>query len=336
MSESINKKQVMHLDANENQYGPSPKAVEAMKEAVSQANSYPSPMGNELLERLAQYHGLQPENIVLGNGSSTILEKIGAAFIRPGDEIITCLPTFMIYIMIIENCEGKPMICNLTEDKKFDLKSMRKAITDHTKMIWICNPNNPTGTAVDSDELEAWIRALPDRIMTVVDEAYIDYADEEKCRSMQSLILEKNVIVTRTFSKIYGLAGVRVGYALAKKEICEKLRSQIMIFNVNKVGLAGACSALEDREYYEFCRQKHIADRKYLTMELTRLGFKVYESQASFLYMDPPAGMDVEAVDAALKERGIFTNMKPGNIRISLGTEQQNRFLIQSLEEILK
>ena len=326
----------IHLDANENQYGPSPIALKAMKEAAEMVNTYPTPAGNELAEKLAAFHGLKPENIVLGNGSSTILEKVGTVFLNPGDEVITCLPTFMIYIMIMENCEAKPVICKLTEDKKFDLKAMQSAITDKTKMIWICNPNNPTGTVVDSDELEAFIRNLPEHIITLVDEAYIDYAQEGQCRSMISLIQEKNVIVTRTFSKIYGLAGVRVGYAVANEEICKYLRSQIMMFNINKIGIAGAYASLDDREYYENCRKNHISDRRYMTEELTRLGFKVYDSQASFLYMDPPESVSVEAVNDALRERGIYTNMSPGNIRISLGTTEQNRYVIQCLDEILQ
>lgn len=264
---------IMHLDANENQYGPSPAAVRAMREITESVNTYPTPAGGELAEKLAAFHGLEPENIALGNGSSTILEKIGSVFLNPGDEVITCLPTFMIYIMIIEGCEAKPVICNLTE--------------------------------------------------------------ERSCRSMIPLIKEKNVIVTRTFSKIYGLAGARVGYAVANAEICRYLRSQIMMFNINKVGIAGACAALEDRQYYETCRGKHITDRKYMTEELTKLGFRVYESQASFLYMDPPAWVNVTAVNEALRARGVYTGMQPGNIRISLGTTEQNRYVIQCLKEIL-
>lgn len=326
---------IVKLNSNENRYGMSAKAKAAMKAVVDGENYYPDPVGTSLKEKLAAYHGIKPSNIVVGNGSSTILEAIGNVFVCPGDEVITCVPTFMVYLMIVSQNGGKPVCLPLTEEKRFDLQAIRNAVTDKTKMILICNPNNPTGTVVDSEELEEFILSMPDHIITVIDEAYIDFAEEGKCCSMIPLINRKNLIITRTFSKIYGLAGARVGYAVANEEICRFLGGRIMIFNINKAAIVGAEEALADREFYEMCRRGHQEGRVYLTEEFRKLGFTVYDSQSSFLYMEAPEGFPAAEINEKLREKGFLINMSPESIRISVGTMEDNRGLVACLKELM-
>lgn len=321
------------LGSNENQYGPSPKAVKAMAEAAASANVYPDPMGIQLKEKLAEYYGLSADEIIVGNGSSTLLDVIGSVFICPGDEVVFCAPTFMLYHGITTANQGVPVMLPLTEDFTYDLEAMKAAITDKTKLVMICNPNNPTGTYLRKSALEEFICTLPSHVICIIDEAYIEYAEAEDCCSMLPMIKDHQVIVLRTFSKIWGLAGARVGMAAANPEIIHYLSAKIMTFNVNKMVIAGAIASLEDPDYLKMSYEGNKEGRAYLVRELEKMGCKVCESQTNFLFVD--AGRDPQETAAAMEKKGIIIRGNFKRLRITIGRKDQNEAVIAALKEVL-
>lgn len=325
---------MMKLGSNENQFGPSPKAAEAMAAEAKEASIYPDPMGIQLKQKLAEYHGVAADNIIVGNGSSTLLDIIGSVFINPGDEVVFCAPTFMLYHGITTANEGIPVMLPLTEELRYDLKAMEAAITDKTKLVMICNPNNPTSTHVDGDELEAFIRRLPEHVVCIIDEAYIEFADDPTCRSMIPMIHDHNVIVLRTFSKIWGLAGARVGFAAAGPEIIHYLSARIMTFNVNRMVIAGAIASLEDEEYLKMSYEGNRQGRDYLTRELAAMGMDVCPSQSNFLYVD--CKRDAAAVAREMEKRGIIIRGNFDRLRITIGRMEQNEAVVAALKDIIK
>ena len=257
-AESVEKKygiapeDILKLASNENQFGPSPKAIEAMAKEVGRVHIYPDPFCIEIRKKIGVMNGFDDsgDNVVIAVGASGILSLLGEVFIKKGDEVIFCEPTFGAYAGAVIRNDGTPVVLPLTEDLKFDLKAMYNAITDKTKMICICNPNNPTGTVVDSEELKEFIHKVPKDIIIVVDEAYIELSSNPDVKSMVSEISDDtNVVVARTFSKLYGLAGVRLGYAMCNKEMHAILQKCTSVFTGSRVALAGAMAALDDEEY---------------------------------------------------------------------------------------
>lgn len=323
------------LNCNENPYGVSKLAVKAMQEAVADVNLYPEPLCKELKKKLANHYHLKPENFAVANGSSGIIDALGSLFINPGDSTIFCQPTFMIYDTITKSNHGKSAILPLTKDMKYDLNGIRATIDSTTKMICICNPNNPTGTLISKAELTRFIKELPDHIVVLMDEAYIDFSDGRGADSMIELIDEKPVVVVRTFSKICGLAGVRIGYAIASEEMIRFINSRLLTFNVNKVALAGASALLDDQEYLDQCYFGNRECRAYLENALSDLGFEVFHSQTNFVYA-LTHDIDDAAVNAALLEKNIHINLANGTVRVSVGTMKQNEELIAALKEILR
>ena len=323
---------MIKLGSNENQYGPSPLAVRAMAEAAAASSVYPDPQAADLKEKLAAYYGISEDHFIAGNGSSTILDVIGSVFINPGDETVFCIPTFMLYHSITTANEGVPVMLPLTGEMVYDLDAMEKAITKKTKLVMICNPNNPTGTHVDGDKLEAFIRRLPDHVICLIDEAYIEYADDPSCRSMIGLVDECQLIVLRTFSKLWGLAGARAGYAIASPEIIQYLSAKIMTFNLNRMVIAGAMASLDDRDYFRMSYEGNREGRTYLTRELMALGYKVYPSQSNFLYVD--AGTDPKYMAAEMEKRGIIVRGNFQAMRITVGTQEQNEAVVKALQDI--
>lgn len=327
--------EMIKLGSNENLMGPSPKAIEAMKEAASEMNTYPDPMAMDLCAKLAEYYHLKTGNIVCANGSSTILDVISRVFLNPGDEVLYCEPTFQIYEMFAKEagavCVGVP----LDENLKFDLKALKAAITEKTKLLMICNPNNPTASYLPGEELAAFIKELPDRIICVIDEAYIEYATSEDCVSMIPLIEDYRVIVTRTFSKIWGLAGARLGYAIASEEISSLLRANVITFNVNKMVIAAAKASLDDKEFLESTWKENKEGKEFLTEKMKGFGWKVWSSETNFIYVTE-TGLEPAYIAAEMEKRGVIIRGNMGFIRLTIGNMEQNRIMAAAFEDILK
>lgn len=325
---------MIKLGSNESQIGPSSKAIQAMIDIAAGSNTYPDPVASDLGQALADYYGIEPENIVCGNGSSTVLDAICRAYLNPGDEVLFCMPSFQIYEMFTKEMDAVPVVLPLDKDLKFDLGAMKKAITDKTKLVMICNPNNPTGSFVGSKELSDFIKGLPDHVICVIDEAYIEFATNPDCATMLPLINDYNVVVVRTFSKIWGLAGARVGYAMANQEIAKYIRSCICTFNVNKMVIAAAITSLKDKEFLQLSWESNKEGKEYLTYELEKFGWKVWPSQSNFIYITE-TGMDAGTIAKEMEKRGIIIRGNMGYLRITIGTMEQNQKMVAAFKDLL-
>ena len=312
---------MIKLGSNESQIGPSPMAVKAMADIAASTNTYPNPVAGDLGEALADYYGVEPGNIVCGNGSSTILDAICRAYVNQGEEVLFCMPSFQIYQMFTEEMDGVSVVLPLDKDLKFDLNAMKEKITDKTKLIMICNPNNPTGS-------------LPSHVICVIDEAYIEYATDPECASMIPLINDYNVIVVRTFSKIWGLAGARVGYAVANEEIAKYIRACVCTFNVNKMVIAGAIASLQDKDFLQKSWEINKEGKEYLSEEMKKLGWHVWPTQSNFLYVTETT-KDAADIAREMEKRGIIIRGNMGFLRITIGTMEQNKKMIEAFKDML-
>ncbi|MDU2242576.1 MAG: aminotransferase class I/II-fold pyridoxal phosphate-dependent enzyme, partial [Paenibacillus sp.] len=244
---------IIRLASNENPYGPSPKAAAAMKEAVSDSHLYPEPTSAEVRRMLGEQYGIDPGQIVVSNGADNVLMLIGQAYINSGDEVVYCVPTFPVYRTSTVMMGGVPVEVPLTGDYKFDLDRILDSITVLTKLVYICNPNNPTGTIVGSDELEAFLRKVPSHVIVVLDEAYVEFVGLPGYKKGVEFIKEGyNVISVHTFSKLYGLAATRIGYAIASPQLLAPILAVREPFPVSRLAAAAAAASLEDTEYRDF------------------------------------------------------------------------------------
>ncbi len=326
---------IIRMNYNENQYGMSPKAYQAFVEATAKSSYYPDFFAIDLKTALAKEFNLEWANIITVAGSSALIDMVGAIFINPGDEVLFCEPTFDAFRDMANDYGATCVTAPLDENMCFDLDALYSKITDKTKIIVICNPNNPTGGHIASDKVEAFIRKVPESILVVVDEAYIEYVDREENSSMVRMIqsgYDKPMIVLRTFSKIHGMAGLRVGYGIASAEIADEFGKSSHAWNVSNVGQATAVAALNDKEYVKDVRAKNKECREYITAELSKLGCKVYPSQTNFIFFDSklaPADMT-----AKLKEKKILIGTFASS-RVSIGTMDQSKKFIAAVAEIL-
>lgn len=332
--------EVIKLASNENPLGTSPKAIAAMTEMLKMGNLYPEPEGNELRRKLAKRFGLKPENFATANGADNILTLIGNTFVNPGDEVVYCDPTFGAYNTLAVKQQGVPVALPVTADYKFDLDAMAAHITDKTKLVCMCNPNNPTGTIVDNADLDKFINNLPDHVVAIIDEAYFELITEPNYESAVRFVKEgKNVIVTRTFSKAYGMAGIRIGYAIAREDIIENIFTVREAFATNRIALAGASAALDDDEFLQEVLKVNAEGIKYFTEELTKLGFKVVPTQTNFMLVDM-GDVNVGQLFEDMKKKGFvfrawgFPNGKK-YMRVSIGTDYQNKKFVAALKETL-
>lgn len=325
---------MIKLGSNENQMGPSPMALKAMEEAIKSANTYPDPVAADLAADIADYYGVDLADVVCGNGSSAVLDAICRAFLNPGDEVVYCMPTFQIYDMFTKEMDAVPIVLPLDEELRFDLKAMEEAVTDKTKLIMICNPNNPTASYVGAAELSDFIRRLPEHVICVVDEAYIEFATDPDCATMIPLIHSHNVVVVRTFSKIWALAGARIGYSLARPEISRYIRSCILTFNVNKMVIAAARASLKDKDFLQASWENNRDGKEYLMEELKGFGWRVWPSQSNFLYVTE-TGIEPAQVAAGMEKRGVIIRGNMGFLRISIGTMEQNRKMVDAFKDLL-
>ncbi|MBI4706557.1 MAG: histidinol-phosphate transaminase [Candidatus Omnitrophica bacterium] len=330
-------KEVIKLASNENSLGVSPKAIAAMKKALPQVNRYPDSSGFYLKRKLAKSLGVAPANIVLGNGSDELIDIIIKTFVEEDEHILTADHTFLEY-KIIGSVKGRTVTTVPLKYFKYDLVSLKKKIERNTKLIFIANPNNPTGTYVTKYELEDFLKDLPQGVILVLDEAYDAFIDVDDFPNSLSLIRNKNVIILKTFSKAYGLAGIRLGYAVTKPELAAYMEISRQPFNVNLLAQAAGMAAIEDKAFLQKTRRMVLEGKKYLYDNLKRLGLAYVPSAANFILID--VGKDgVELFREMLKFGVIIRNMRQyglkNYIRVTIGTKRENERFIKVLKKAL-
>jgi histidinol-phosphate aminotransferase len=327
--------QICKLASNENPLGPSPRARAAMQDALAGVNLYPDGGGFYLRAALADKLKVAPENIILGNGSNEIIEFIGHAFLRPGAELVTSENAFIAY-RLVASLFGATAIEVADREYRFDLDAVRQAITPRTRLVFIANPNNPTGTLVRQEAIDRFMAGVSAEVVVVFDEAYFEYLDDPP-DALQFVRENRNVIVLRTFSKIHALANVRIGYGIARPELIRVLQKAREPFNTNGVAQAGALAALTDEAHQ--AESKRITDegRRYLEQEFTVMGRPFVPSVANFVLVKVGDGKEVFK---ALLRHGVIVRALSGYkfpewVRITVGTMEQNRKCIAALREVL-
>jgi histidinol-phosphate aminotransferase len=327
--------QIIKLASNENPLGPSPRALEAMREALAGANLYPDGGGFYLRDALAEKLHLTRDHIILGNGSNEIIEFIGHAFLRSGVEVATSQDAFIAY-KLVAALFGAALVEVPDIDRRFDLDGLRKTITPRTRLIFIANPNNPTGTLVAQETIDRFLEQVPNDVVIVFDEAYFEYLDAPP-DTIQFVRQNRPVVVLRTFSKIHGLANVRLGYGIAHPELIRVLQKTREPFNVNGIAQAGALAALADEEHQAKTKRLTKEGRKYLEEEFAKMNLQFVPSVANFVLVRVGDG---KAIFKALLRKGVIVRALSGYnfpewVRVTVGTIEQNRRCISALREVL-
>ncbi len=327
---------IIKVASNENPLGPSPKAIEAMKEAAEGVNIYPDGGGYRLRSAIAESMGLERENIVLGNGSNEIIELIGHGFLNPGDNVIAAEHAFVVY-KLMATLFGAETVEIPDPGFVHDLEAMAAAITPKTKKVFIANPNNPTGTMVDAEAIDRFMEQVPEHVMVIFDEAYHEFLHEPP-DTLRYVKEGRNVVIMRTFSKIQGLAGLRIGYGITTPEIANVLQKCRQPFNTNSIAQAGAIAGLADQEHQSRTRDLNDEGLAFLHSSFEEMGLEYVPSVANFVLVRVGDGDAV--FDAMLRKGVIIRAMRgyklPEWVRISIGTTEQNERCIATLKEVLQ
>ncbi|MBE0438850.1 MAG: histidinol-phosphate transaminase [Gammaproteobacteria bacterium] len=327
---------IVKLASNENPLGPSPRVLEAIQQASKSLSLYPDGNGFSLKSALAEKYELELNQITLGNGSNDVLEIIARTFVSADDEVLYSQYTFAVYPIVTQAIGAKGVVAPAV-DFGHDLDAMANLITDRTKVIFIANPNNPTGTYLAADKLEAFIANVPQQTLVVLDQAYVEYGDQD-VDTGSWLAIYPNLIITRTFSKAYGLAGLRVGFALSNREVADLLNRVRQPFNVNSLALAAATVALRDDDYLVETKNTNDAGMKQLTAACDVMGLAYIPSKANFIAIDVET--NANEVFEALLQQGVIVRPiggygLPQHLRVSIGLESENQRFIDALAIIL-
>ncbi len=330
------------LASNENSWGPSPKALAAISSALPGLHRYPDGSGYYLSTALADYLGVKPSEIVLGNGSNEVIEFLVKALVRANDEVITSHPSFLMYQKFVQVRGGANIVIPL-RGMTHDLEAITMAVTERTRIIFLDNPNNPCGTIITKERFDEFLRQLPERLVVVLDEAYVDFMAPDKRIDVLSYIRQADnipaVVALRTFSKAFGLAGLRVGFGLMHFDVAALLHRVRQPFNVNLLGQVGALAALADREHYHKTVSGTASGKVWLSSKVEELGCKAYPSQTNFFLIDVHG--DATRLYETLLQRGVIVrSMKaygyPDFIRITVGTKPENQRFVGALAACLK
>ncbi len=326
------------LASNENPLGPSPMAVKAIQNAIGKLNRYPDGGGYELIQNISKKLGAPPENIVLGNGSDEIIGMLTRAFLQPGDEAILPKPSFLMYEIMVRT-SGATSVNVPLKQLSIDLDGIKDKITPKTRMIFINNPNNPTGTIVSKEDFEKFLKNVPPEIVVVMDEAYIEFVRTEKCLdSIDFIDTERALVVLRTFSKTYGLAGLRIGYGIMPKEISDLLNRVRQPFNASSLAQIGAAAALKDDAFLKKTIDLIHKELNFLYDSLKRLGINYFPTQTNFFLIDVKKDAD-EVFESLLKHGIIVRSMTsygyPKYIRINVGLHEENVSFIEALKKVI-
>ena len=328
---------VIKLASNENALGPSPKALAALRRATAQLHRYPDATCAALKAKLAKRFKLDPSWFIVGNGSDELLVLALRAFVDPGDEVLVAEPTFLIYALQAK-ASGARVVTVKSERLRYDLPRMRAAITAQTKLVFIANPDNPTGTYVTAKELEAFLQGLPAQAVVVVDEAYYEFVQQADYPQTVRYLEDHPLLITRSFSKAYGLAGLRVGYGLARPSLIRAMDAVREPFNVNSLAQVAACAALDDAAFLAKTRRMTEDGRRYLSRELGRLGLDVVPSVTNFLLVK--VGPKAADVAQQLLRRGVIVREMSawkltGHLRVTIGTMSENHRFVSALKQCL-
>ncbi|MGH9969050.1 MAG: histidinol-phosphate transaminase [Pyrinomonadaceae bacterium] len=328
---------IVRLSSNENPYGPSPAALKAMNEAFGLSWRYPDEHADLLSENLAKLHYVANEQVLLGNGSGEILKLAATAFTGPGKKLVIAEPTFEAIARHARVANAEVAQISLTADYAHDLPKMLAAAGD-AGLIYICNPNNPTASLTPKDSIRALLRKVPEGTTVLVDEAYHHYVESNDYESLIPLVKEyPNLVVARTFSKIYGMAGLRCGYCITRPELIQRMRPHQTWDSVNIMALAAAQASIRDAAQVEQGRRRNNEVRKYLYLQLDQSGLKYIPSHANFLMID--LRRDVKTIIAALRDRKVEVGRQfpalPNFLRVTFGTRPQMEAFVSALREVL-
>lgn len=335
------KARVVKLASNENPLGPSPKALEAIKKEQKNLNIYPDQNSLLLAQKLAKKFGVSDKNIVVGNGSDEVMQLIAAAYLSADDEVLISKNTFSTYEFVTRLFDGNPVFVDL-KNNTYDLPGFAAKSTDKTKLIFLCNPNSPTGTMFTAAELDSFMANIPDNYIVVIDEAYAEYVESEDYPDSLKYVKQgKNVVVLRTFSKLYGLAGLRCGYGIAKEEIIKYLKMVKLPFGVNRLAVAGAVAALDDKEFIKKSLKTNKEGKKFLygqiiDLSLPQLSF--LKTEANFICIDLKQSADrifLKLMSEGVIVRPLTSFGMPEAIRVTIGTAEQNKKFIAALKKVI-
>ena len=337
LSEASKVDAVVRLSSNENPYGPSPLAVKAMTEAFTIAWRYPDEHEQSLVNAVAKMHGVSNEQILLGNGSGEILKVAAAAFTTRGKNLVVGNPTFEAILAHARTAQAEVVKVNLAPDYSHDLSKMLAA-TNTAGLVYICNPNNPTASITPRAQIRTFLARVPSQTIVLIDEAYHHYVESNDYESVVSLVKQyPNLIVARTFSKIYGMAGLRCGYCIAQPELIQRMRSQQTWDSVNIMALVAALASLQDTGQVEQGRRRNSEVKQFVYSELDSLGFKWIPSHANFLMIE--LRREVKSIITALRERSVQVGREfpalPNFMRVTIGTKPQMQRFISSFRELM-
>lgn len=323
------------LASNENPLGPSPKAVAAVKKALEGLNRYPDGSGFYLSQALAKHLDVDIKQVLLGNGSNELIELVVRTFIQPGDEIVSADPSFVVYKMIT-NAAGGTNVIVPCKDLRHDLDAMAEHITPKTKIVFIANPNNPTGTMNTKAEMDRFMQRVPDHVIVVVDEAYFEYVTHADYPDSIDYLREgKNILALRTFSKIHGLAGLRIGYGITTQEIAELMNKVRQPFNTNSLAQIGALAALADRKHVEKSIANNNEGKQFISQSFQRLGITYTPTETNFIFFE--TRLDGREVYDRLLKAGVIIRPMGGNrLRVTIGLPAENQRFVAELEKVIQ
>lgn len=369
-------KGVTRLNYNENNYGPAPEVTKLLIDSIGRVNEYQDFFAIDLKQKIADFYGLdktakaasetnefgedsKPEDyVIIGAGSSAVIDMLGEIFINPGDEVVYCMPSYESFPDMANDYGGKRVEIPLTADYHFDLDGMYEAVTEKTKLVVVVNPNNPTGTYINGAKIEEFIRKVHEKaarlhpdddqdVVVVVDEAYYEYVDDPTHYSMIEMVqkgYDRPLIVQRTFSKAYGLAGLRIGYAITQPALADAIMKACQAWNYSGPGLLACETALDYQDYIKKVKALNIENRNYVADELKQLGFEVVPPAANFIFFGIPEDataeqrekMDPVRVKNELAERKIMIGAPNGHNRVSIGTAEECKVFIAAMKEIVR
>jgi histidinol-phosphate aminotransferase len=328
------------LASNENPLGPSPKAVEAIAAAVSKLNRYPDGSGFYLRKKLAEKYCIPFDGIMLGNGSNEIIELVVRAFLTPDAEVIMPAPSFLLYRLVVQWMGGKPIPVPLNANLGIDLKKMAKAVTPKTRAIFITNPNNPTGKVIGKSDFDAFLSDIPAEIVVVLDEAYIEFNTNPDTPSGFNYIDKEgpSVVVLRTFSKAYGLAGLRIGFGAMDPDLASFLNRVRQPFNTGSLAQAAALAALDDEDFLRRTQQTVWSGLRYLYGEVEKMGLKYVPSEANFFLIE--LACEAKGIFEAMLRQGVIIRSMGSYgmerfIRVNAGLPEENRRFVHTLSQVL-
>lgn len=333
---------IYKLSSNENALGPSPKVLEAIQKTAASLHLYPPREDDALREHIANYHGkgLTKDHIYTGNSGSEVVELLNRAFVQPGDEVIVGSPTFGLYKRLAGKLEATLIDVPLQADTfAYDIPAILDAVTERTRLVYVCNPNNPTGTLLLKPAMEALLDGLPERVIVIADEVYYQFVEHEAYPdSIQSVMDNRNLIIVHSFSKTYAMAGMRLGYGIARPNLVKTIRHFRCPFHLNALANAAGHAALDDTQHVQDTISMVKEGKDYITRELDRMGIRFWPSHTNFVMFKPD--MPADDLVGALLKKGIMVrptnrNGFPGGVRVTIGLPEENRAFISALEAVI-